>query len=213
MLKLSKRGSSIPKDLNVVVEGGFLVTNRFGGETSRGTVDVTVKNPDGEVIYTNADIKEDTFSVVSRGGYHGWQLCFKIAQTEGSTQPLTIELSYFTINMRALIGTEHERSKDGAVFNDAVAAVDVDIESLATSDDLSKVVSGLRSASMQLTSVRQMGHHLKMRTERHMKTVVSTHWRTLLWSMILSMVVISTSLFQVFAVRQFFNSNSKLTRV
>lgn len=208
----AKRKVEMPENLNVAVDVGFLVTNRYGGETARGTVDVTAKSPSGDVIYTKNNVKEDTFSIVSRGSTHGWEVCFTMAHSEGSTQPLTIELSYFTVNMRALIGTEHEKSKEGIQIETALQ-LDVDPEKLAKSEDLGKVLTGLRSCNMQLVSVRQMGHHLKMRTERHMKTVKSTHRRTLLWSVFVAAVLIGASLFQVFAVQRFFNSTNKISRV
>jgi len=209
----ARRKAEMPTRLNVAVDVGFLVTNRFGGETARGTVDVTATAPNGDVIYTNKAVKEDTFSIVSRGEMTGWEICFKIAHSEGSTQPLTIELSYFTVNMRSLIGTEHERSKDGLQIDATLPGLDVDVDALAKSEDLGKVMSGLRSLNMQLTTVRQMCHHLKMRTDRHMRTVQSTHRRTLYWSFIVALVLISASLFQVYAVRRFFNSTNKPNRV
>lgn len=209
----AKRKANLPESLNVAVDVGFLVTNRYGGETARGTVDVTAFAPGGDIIYSNQAVKEDTFSIVSRGPSNGWKVCFKIAHSEGSTQPLTIELSYFTVNMRALIGTEHERSKEGLLVDTSMQGMDVDVESLAKSEDLGKVMTGLRSLNMQLTTVRQMGHHLKMRTDRHMKTVKSTHRRTLYWSFIVAVVLISASLFQVYAVQRFFTSTNKPNRV
>ena len=207
-----RRNSEIPDKLNVAVDVGFLVTNQYGGETGRGTVDVTARSATGDTIYSNTGVKEDTFSVVSRGPPEGWEVCFKISSTDGGTQPLTIELSFFTVNMRALIGTEHEKSKDN-IQADTSISIDVDVETLAKSEDLGKVVSGLRSSNLQLTTLRQMGHHLRLRTERHMKTVQSTHRRTLVWSGLLTLALVSASLFQVYAVQRFFNSTGKINRV
>lgn len=206
-----KRNAKFPEKLNVLVEVGFLVANKYGEETSRGTVDVYAKNPDGQVIYTNDGVKEDTFSLVGRGSPSGWEVCFKISQTESSVQhSLTIELSYFTVNMRALVGTGHEKMKDSGSVEQAL---EVDVESLAKTEDIGKVASALRSLHIQLSSIRQMERFLKMRTDRHMKTVKSTHRRTLFWSAIEALVIISASLVQVLVVQRFFNSTNKAIRV
>eukprot|EP00210_Caulerpa_lentillifera_P007311 g6988.t1 len=208
-----KRNAKFPDKLNVLTEVGFLVANKYGEETSRGTVDVYAKNPDGEIIYKNEGVKEDTFSLVGRGSPSGWEVCFKISHAESSVQhSLTIELSYFTVNMRALVGTGHEKMKDSG-SSDLGLGVDVDVDSLAKTEDIGKVASALRSLYIQLSSIRQMERFLKMRTERHMKTVKSTHRRTLFWSSIEALVIISASLVQVLVVQRFFNSTNKALRV
>lgn len=104
-----------------LLANGFLVlqvANKYGAETSKGSVDVWVKNSAGTTVYHNEAVKEDNFSVHTKGTKGPWQLCFKISNVERINQhALSIELSYFTVNLRSLVGTDHEWSKDQATVD------------------------------------------------------------------------------------------------
>lgn len=94
------------------------VANRFGGETSKGSIDVWLKNPEGKTLYTKEGVKEDTFTVNAKGSKGPWQLCFRISHAESPQQhALIIELSHFTLNLRALVGTDHEWTKGPTVVD------------------------------------------------------------------------------------------------
>lgn len=215
MLKGSfdKRGEAPPEDFLAVVEAGFLVANRYGGETAKGSVDVWVKNPAGKVVYTKGAVKEDEFTVDAKGSKGPWQLCFRISKEENSNQhALTIELSYFTVNLRALVGTDHEWTKGPSTI-DVGSGSDVNVNALAKGEELTNMKGSLQQLNIHLNTIKRQQRYIKMRTERHIKTINSTYGRTLWWSFFEAFVLVSASLVQVFAVRHFFSADKRMLRV
>jgi len=209
-----KRKLQMPQEMNVVVDAGFLVRNRYGGETSKASVDVWVKNPDAKVVYSQDNVKEDDFYIHAKGGTGPWQLCFKINQRDNAHQhALTLELSFFTINLRALVGTDHEWVKGTPTIDASSVGLDIDSTDLPTDSDISQLKQNLQQLDTHLVQVTHEQRYLQQRADRHMKTIKSTYSRTMWWAFIEATVIAGASLVQVLAVRFLFNTKHKLYTV
>ncbi|CAD7700001.1 unnamed protein product [Ostreobium quekettii] len=204
------RKQRMPDELNVVVDAGFLLRNRYGGETSKASVDVWVKNPEDRVVYRKANTKEDNFYIHAKGGIGPWQLCFRVNQRDSAHQhALTVELTFFTINLRVLVGTDHEWVKGAPTIDPSTVGLDIDTLDLPTDSDITHLKKALQQLDTHLVQITHEQRYLQQRADRHMKTVKSTHFRTLAWSFAQAVAIAGASLAQVLTVQYLFKSSRK----
>lgn len=63
---------STPEIFNVEIEAGFLLSDIHGAETEKGSVDVFLKAPNGDILYTRQGIISILFK--SHNNYHPFNL-------------------------------------------------------------------------------------------------------------------------------------------
>mmetsp|Transcript_14133 Transcript_14133/g.42658 ORF Transcript_14133/g.42658 Transcript_14133/m.42658 type:complete len:290 (+) Transcript_14133:354-1223(+) len=198
----------------VVVEAGVLVADEYGSDAYRGTVDITVQDPTGKEIHSKTNVQDDEIEVDAHGLQGPWKLCFKVHRG-GTYRPpsLLVELSYFVVNHRSLVGTSYEWDKstqhplppDAHLEHPAAAlAHHADKEHMATAEQVEEVMEGLSVLEVHLQGLEHEQHHLQQRATRHLKTVKSTHKRTLVYYMAIYAAIIATSFLQVVGVRLMF---------
>jgi hypothetical protein len=207
----------------VVVEAGVLVADEYGSEAYRGAIDLTVHDPAGKEIHHANAIQDDEISVDAHGVKGPWKLCFKVHRG-GSYRPpsLLLELSYFTVNHRSLVGTSYEWEKstqhplppDAHLDHPAAAlAHHADKEHMATAEQVETLMEGLSMLDVHLQGVEHEQHHLQLRATRHLKTVRSTHRRTLVYYLAIYAAIVLSSFLQVLGVRYMFAGEKSVGRL
>lgn len=83
------------------------------------------------------------------------------------------------------------------------------MDNLIKADELQDLEGGLNKVSYDLSSFRRQISYINMRADRQLKTVKSTHYRTLWWSMLESTAIVCASLIQVLAVRHLFAAKNR----
>lgn len=200
---------------DVVVEAGLLVADEYGSEAYRGAVNITVFDPAGKEIHAVNGTQDSEIEVDSHGLKGPWKLCFKVDREAAYKAPsLLMELSYFTVNHRALLGTSYEQEKTtkqplppNAANDHPQAAAHFDKEHMPTLDQVNEVMDGLVMLDAHLQGVEHEAHHLTMRTTRHLKTIKSTHYRTMFYYLGIYTAIVGASFLQVAGVRYMFSGS------
>eukprot|EP01025_Chloroclados_australasicus_P015738 TRINITY_DN175_c0_g2_i1.p1 TRINITY_DN175_c0_g2~~TRINITY_DN175_c0_g2_i1.p1 ORF type:complete len:306 (-),score=22.59 TRINITY_DN175_c0_g2_i1:222-1139(-) len=201
---------------NIILSTGFLVVNQQGAVNHKGAVDVVVKTPNNEVLHEETGLQEKELELTTFGAQGPWQICFKINKVVGNRASVVLDLTYFTLNQRSLVGTAWEMnkmraaadfgsgSKDGEDLMQQLVSRSVE---LADSKQVAELSRGIFDLDAMLMAVFREQKHIEHRTEAHLQMVQGIKSRMLWWSLFLSMVLIAASLFQVFAVRQLFKKH------
>lgn len=201
----------------LVIEAGVLVANEYGSESYRGAVDIEIYDPVGKKVFEVAGVQDKEIEFDGGHGVKGpWKMCFKIAQHDTYKAPsVLLELSYFVVNHQSLIGSsyEHERSTKQALSPGAseehpeAHLGHFDVDHMPTLDQVNEVMDGLVMLDAHLQGVEHEAHHLSMRTTRHLKTIKSTHFRTMVYYLGIYSAIVGASFLQVAGVRYMFSGS------
>eukprot|EP01024_Parvocaulis_polyphysoides_P021681 TRINITY_DN20281_c0_g1_i1.p1 TRINITY_DN20281_c0_g1~~TRINITY_DN20281_c0_g1_i1.p1 ORF type:complete len:269 (+),score=21.25 TRINITY_DN20281_c0_g1_i1:49-855(+) len=200
---------------NVILSLGFLAVNKQN-HNNRGAVDIVVKSPNGEIVYEEADIQEKELEVNAYGGQGPWQVCMKISKRKAS---VIVDLTYFTLNQRSLVGTAWEMGRQNVGKGDSgqgqqetvdlMAQLVSKTTELAGKEQVAEISRGIYDLDAMLMAVVREQKHVSHRSEAQMKVVQGTKTRMLLWSALQAIIIIASSMFQVYMVRQLFDRKDK----
>lgn len=199
----------------VFVEAGILVADEYGSEAYRGAVDVTLFDTAGKEIKALTGIQDAEIEVDAHGTKGPWKMCFKVDRNGAYRAPsLLIELSYFTVNHRSLLGTSYEHEKTtqlplppNAALDHPHASPHFDKDHMPTVEQVNDVMDGLVMLDAHIQSLEYEAHHLTMRTTRHLKTIKSTHFRTMFYYVGIYAAIVAASFIQVAGVRYMFSGS------
>lgn len=90
------------------------VSNKYGNERSRASVDLVLKNPSGDSFYTEEGLSDDELSVGAKGGRGPWLACFRVAKGRLLRPSVIVKITHFTVNYVELVGTDFEWQRRGA---------------------------------------------------------------------------------------------------
>lgn len=198
----------------VTVEAGILVTDEYGNEAYRGAVDATLYDPNGKDLKSLVEVQDDEMEVEATGIKGPWKLCFRIHKGSGYRPPsLIVELVYFVVNHKSLLGTSYEAHKSTQVplppnsnleHPAAVLAHHADKEHMASAEQVETLMDSLAGLEVHMQKLEHEQHHMQLRAGRHLKTIQSTHKRTLRYYIAIYAAIVATSFLQVAGVRRMF---------
>lgn len=191
-----------------LIDIGFVVTSRFGTETSRASVDFTLLDPEGQVIHREEGASETEVAVTARGGRGPWRACFKISRGPVLRPSVMVKVSYFTVNHMSLVGTKFEWQRGGG-GQAGGAAAQLDPQLLGTSEQVAELSRGLQRLDYYLQNVTNEQRFLYSRAVRHLRTVESTHARAFWYYFLIYSVIMMASTAQVLGVRMMFKASRK----
>lgn len=204
--------NSVPTAVNV--EAGILVTDEYGNEAYRGSVDATIYDPNGKELKSLVNVQDDDMEVEATGVKGPWKLCFRIHKGGGYRPPsLVVELAYFVVNHKSLVGTSYEADKSTQVplppnsnleHPAAILAHHADKEHMASSEQVETLMDNLAALEVHMQKLEHEQHHMQLRASRHLKTIQSTHKRTLMYYIAIYAAIVATSFLQVAGVRRMF---------
>lgn len=181
---------------------GLIVVNR-GGEMilPERYVDITVKEPDGKIVYANKGVlSEARFSVPSHGAGK-YELCI---HNSGGGEFVHVELVYFI-------------PKHNLDTPDVVVAPNGHKElretEVATKDHMNPLYGHLIELEHMIEEIESEQRHYARRQERHMKTIRSSNWRTIFYAGMEAFVFAACTFAQVAVIRGLFSlRNNDSTR-
>eukprot|EP01023_Acetabularia_acetabulum_P046700 TRINITY_DN4845_c0_g2_i1.p1 TRINITY_DN4845_c0_g2~~TRINITY_DN4845_c0_g2_i1.p1 ORF type:complete len:279 (+),score=54.68 TRINITY_DN4845_c0_g2_i1:117-953(+) len=195
---------------NLILSVGFFVANKQGARGFQGAVDITVKTPKGDIIHDQKGLEDKEIELTTFGDSGPWQICFKINREKGVKASLVLDLTYFTVNQRSLVGTAWEMNRQKSAGQEQVDHVDLMQQlvskstELADKDQVAMLSRGIFDLDALLMGVVREQRHIQHRTEAQLSIVASTKGRMLWWTLFQTLVIISASFVQVYMVRKLF---------
>lgn len=203
---MTKQKDPSASSTRVLIDIGVLVSSRYGGESNKASVDMTVYDPRGEQIYQEEGMTETEAAVNGDGGQGPWRVCFKVSRGQILRPSVIVKVSYFTVNQVNLVGTNFEWQQDEGTAGSAGA---VDPSELGSAQQVADMSSGLQRLDTLLMNVTYEQRYLYARTVRHLRTVESTHARALWYQLLIYFFIILTSFAQAVGVRLMFKGSRR----
>eukprot|EP01026_Neomeris_dumetosa_P040532 TRINITY_DN3347_c0_g1_i10.p3 TRINITY_DN3347_c0_g1~~TRINITY_DN3347_c0_g1_i10.p3 ORF type:complete len:231 (-),score=30.76 TRINITY_DN3347_c0_g1_i10:424-1062(-) len=203
---------------NLILSLGFLVTDKYKTVGYKGAVDITVKNPNGEIFHEEKGLEEKELELTTYGSQGPWQICMKINQEKGKKASIIVDLTYFTMNQRSLVGTAWEMNKQRQGGDqgqgqqdqvDLIASLVSRTTELADKDQVAQLSRGIYDLDALLMAVVREQKHIQHRTEAQFQVLGVTKSRMLWWSLLQACIIISASCFQVYMVRRLFEKRDQ----
>lgn len=181
------------------------VTSRYGTEETKATVDFTLYDPLGRTLHFEESVGSSEVAMTGSGGRGPWRACFKVSRRQILRPSVIVRLSYFTVNSPTLIGTHFEWQRGqhadaGATKPDAAAALaasEVKPEQLGTAEQVTALMEGLQRLDFYLHNVTNEQRYLSSRSDRHLRTVRSTHARALWYNLAVYAAIVLAAFAQV----------------
>eukprot|EP01024_Parvocaulis_polyphysoides_P035803 TRINITY_DN31846_c0_g1_i2.p1 TRINITY_DN31846_c0_g1~~TRINITY_DN31846_c0_g1_i2.p1 ORF type:complete len:271 (-),score=38.60 TRINITY_DN31846_c0_g1_i2:73-885(-) len=201
---------------NIIISLGFLVANKQGSRAFQGALDITVKTPTGDIIHEEKGVEEKEFELTTFGAQGPWQICFKISREKGVKASLVLDLTYFTVNQRSLVGTAWEMNKQrNAGGQEQQENVDLMKQLVSKSTELADTSQvailsrGIYDLDALLMAIIREQRHIQHRTDAQLQIVSSTKGRMLWWSLLQALMLVAASFVQVYIVRRLFEKRDK----
>eukprot|EP01023_Acetabularia_acetabulum_P032955 TRINITY_DN307_c0_g2_i1.p1 TRINITY_DN307_c0_g2~~TRINITY_DN307_c0_g2_i1.p1 ORF type:complete len:269 (+),score=39.83 TRINITY_DN307_c0_g2_i1:151-957(+) len=199
---------------HVILSAGILTVDKRN-PNNKGSLDIMVKSPTGQIIHQETSLQEKEFEVNAYGAQGPWQICMKISR--GSKASVLLDLTYWTINQRSLVGTAWEMTRRDVGDSgqgqqetvDLMAQLVTKSTELADSNQVAELSKGIYDLDAMLMAVVREQKHVQHRTEAQLQVVAGTKTRMLWWSFLQAFIIVAASLFQVYMVRQLFERKDK----
>ncbi|GAB4814798.1 hypothetical protein N2152v2_001844 [Parachlorella kessleri] len=136
-----------------------------------------------------------------------WRACFRVSRGQILRPSVIVKVSYFTINQMTLVGTSFEWERDAAKLG--VNPGQMDTTALGSAEQVAELSQGLQRLDHLLLNVTHEQRYLYARSVRHLRTVQSTHSRTLWYQLLIYFFIVLTSFAQAVGVRLMFKNNRR----
>lgn len=189
----------------VLIDVGIVITSRYGSESSRAAVDVVIYDPAGQQIHKEDGVSETELAVSGDGAQGPWRVCFRVSRGQILRPSVIVKVTYFTVNQLTLVGTSFEWERDGTKGEQP----ELDVNVLGSAQQVADLSAGLQRLDHLLLNVTHEQRYLYARTVRHLRTVESTHSRTLWYQLLIYFFIVLTSFAQAVGVRLMFKNNRR----
>ena len=186
--------------LHHIIQNTSQVTNKYGTEESKASVDYTVYHPSGEVLMAETGVSEGEYGGETKGGRGPWKVCFRVSSGALLRPSVTVQINYFLVSYEEYLGDSFDWEEGNHKL---------DPKDLGTQDQIESLTHGLLRLDHYLMNVTHEQRLLYSRTCRHLRTAESTLRRTFWYYLALYVIICMASFSQLVVVRLMFKKSRK----